>query len=192
MSERKPARVTLKLATSLDGRIALANGLSQWITGPESREAVHKMRADHDAILTGIGTIVADNPRLTARPDGQSVTRQPDVLIMDSTGRTPPDAAVHAEPSRRVRCFADRDLAAAMSGYSRVMIEAGGQIAAAALGAGLVDRIEWFRAPIILGGDGIAVMAALGLERLDAAPTFQRVALVERGRDLQETYERAS
>lgn len=192
MSERKPARVTLKLATSLDGRIALANGLSQWITGPESREAVHQMRAGHDAILTGIGTILADDPRLTARPNGQLATLQPDVLIMDSEGRTPADAAVYAETSRQVRCFSGRDLAAAMAGYSRVMIEAGGQIAAAALGAGLVDRVEWFRAPIILGGDGIAVMAALGLERLDAAPTFQRVALVERGRDLQETYERAS
>ncbi|WP_417470711.1 RibD family protein [Maricaulis sp.] len=184
------ARVTLKLATSLDGRIALANGVSKWITGPESRAEVHRMRAAHAAILTGIGTILADDPQLTARPESIAAVVQPDILIMDSAGRTPADAAVHGEVSREVRIFRDRDLAAAMAGYDSVMIEAGSAIAGAALGAGLVDRIEWFRAPVVLGGDGLAAIAALGLERLELAPTFQRVALVERGRDLHESYER--
>lgn len=190
MSPRRPARVTLKLATSLDGRIALANGQSRWITGPESRAEVHRIRALHGAILTGIGTILADNPSFTARPDGVLCQRQPDVLIMDSAGRTPAAAAVHTAASRQVRLFGDRDIAAAMAGHDSVMIEAGAMIAGAALAAGLVDRIEWFRAPVMLGGDGLAVIAALGLERLDAAPTFRRIAVVERGRDLQESYER--
>jgi len=184
------ARVTLKLATSLDGRIALANGASKWITGPESRAEVHRMRAAHAAILTGIGTILADDPQLTARPDGIAAATQPDILIMDSAARTPAHAAIHADTSRRVRIFRDRDLAAAMTGYDSVMIEAGSAIAGAALAAGLVDRIEWFRAPVVLGGDGLAAIAALGLERLELAPTFKRVALVERGRDLHESYER--
>ncbi|WP_339744911.1 RibD family protein [uncultured Maricaulis sp.] len=190
MSAGGRARVTLKLATSLDGRIALANGVSQWITGLESRAEVHRMRAAHNAILTGIGTILADDPCMTARPDGVAAPRQPDVLIMDSAGRTPSGAAVYAEPLRRVRIFADRDLKAAMAGYAHVMIEAGSAIASAALAADLVDRIEWFRAPVVLGGDGLAAIAALGLERLQLAPTFQRVGLVERGRDLHESYER--
>ncbi|WP_417483847.1 RibD family protein [Maricaulis salignorans] len=192
MSAGNPARVTLKLATSLDGRIALANGTSQWITGPESRAEVHRMRAAHAAILTGIGTILADDPRLTARPEGVARPIQPDILIMDTAGRTPATAAVHAEASRRVRLFRDRDLGAAMAGYASVMIEAGSAIAAAALQTGLVDRIEWFRAPVVLGGDGLAAIAALALERLGAAPTFQRVSLVERGLDLHESYERIS
>ncbi|SDL95836.1 RibD family protein [Maricaulis salignorans] len=192
MSAGNPARVTLKLATSLDGRIALANGTSQWITGPESRAEVHRMRAAHAAILTGIGTILADDPRLTARPEGVARPIQPDILIMDTAGRTPATAAVHAETSRWVRLFRDRDLGAAMAGYASVMIEAGSAIAAAALQTGLVDRIEWFRAPVVLGGDGLAAIAALGLERLGAAPTFQRVSLVERGLDLHESYERIS
>ena len=190
MSAGDRTRVTLKLATSLDGRIALANGMSQWITGPESRAEVHRMRAAHAAILTGIGTILADDPQLTARPDGVAVPSQPDILIMDTAARTPANAAVHAEPTRRVRIFRDRDLAAAMAGYASVMIEAGSAIAGAALAAGLVDRIEWFRAPVVLGGDGLAAIAALGLERLDLAPTFQRVGVVECGRDLHESYER--
>lgn len=182
-------RVTLKLATSLDGRIALANGASQWITGPESRAEVHRMRAAHAAILTGIGTILADNPRLTARPEG-GCERQPDVIVMDSRGRTPGDAAVFAEPARSVTLVPHRDLARAIAGYDTVMIEAGAKIAAAAIAAGLVDRIEWFRAPVVLGGDGLAVIAALGLETLDAAPIFTRTGIRERGADLQESYER--
>ncbi|MHA6288505.1 RibD family protein [Maricaulis sp. CAU 1757] len=189
MSGAPGPRVTLKLATSLDGRIALANGASQWITGPESRAEVHRLRAAHDAILTGIGTVLADDPRLTARPEG-GCTRQPDVLIMDTAGRTPADAAVHAEPGRAVHRFAHRDLAQAMAGYDRILVEAGAGIAGAAVQAGLVDRIEWFRAPVVLGGDGLAVIAALGLERLADAPMFRRVGLVERGADLQESYER--
>ena len=184
-------RVTLKLATSLDGRIALGNGASKWITGPESRAVVHRMRAAHDAILTGIGTILADNPQLTARPEG-GCERQPDILIMDSTGRTPADAAVFKGGDRSVTLIPHRDLARAMAGHQRVMIEAGAQIAAAAIKSGLVDRIEWFRAPVLLGGDGLPVLAALGLETLADAPMFTRSGVVERGADLQESYERVN
>ncbi|MED5550399.1 MAG: RibD family protein [Pseudomonadota bacterium] len=182
-------RVTLKLATSLDGRIALANGASQWITGPESRAEVHRMRAAHEAILTGIGTVLADNPRLTARPEG-GCDRQPDVVIMDSRDRTPSDAAVFAETGRSVTLVPHGDLARAVARYNTVMIEAGAQIAAAAIAADLVDRIEWFRAPVLLGGDGLPVVAALGLETLEAAPIFKRTGIRERGADLQESYER--
>ncbi|WP_295690956.1 RibD family protein [uncultured Maricaulis sp.] len=182
-------RVTLKLATSLDGRIALANGASQWITGPESRAVVHRMRAAHDAILTGIGTILADDPHLTARPEG-GCERQPDIIIMDSQGRTPGKARVFNGGDRSVTLIPHRDLGRAMAGHERVMIEAGAAIAASAVRDGLVDRIEWFRAPMLLGGDGLPVLAALGLETLDAAPIFRRTGVVERGADLQETYER--
>ncbi|RKR02886.1 RibD family protein [Maricaulis maris] len=189
MTGTERPRVTLKLATSLDGMIALGNGASKWITGPESRAVVHRMRAAHDAILTGIGTVLADNPQLTARPEG-GCERQPDVIIMDSTGRTPGDAAVFKGGDRSVTLIPHRDLARAITGHERVMVEAGGKIAAAMIKANLVDCIEWFRAPIVLGGDGLPVMAALGLETLDEAPIFRRTGVVERGADLQETYER--
>ena len=182
-------RVTLKLATSLDGKIALANGASQWITGPESRAVVHRMRAAHDAILTGIGTILADDPKLTARPEG-GCERQPDIIIMDSRGRTPGKAAVFKGGGRSVTLVPHRDLSRAIAGHERLMIEAGAQIAASAIRAGLVDQIEWFRAPIVLGGDGLPVLAALGLETLGEAPIFRRIGVIERGADLQESYER--
>ncbi len=189
MSAEDRPRVTLKLATSLDGKIALANGTSKWITGPESRAVVHRMRAAHDAILTGIGTILTDDPELTARPEGQA-PKQPDVIVMDPEARMPMDARVFQSPDRQVVLRANRDLSAAIRGYRTVMIEAGAGIAASAITAEIVDVIEWFRAPIVIGGDGLSVTAALGLESLESAPTFRRIGVVERGADIQETYER--
>lgn len=181
--------VTLKLATSLDGKIALANGQSKWITGPESRAEVHRMRASHDAILTGVGTIIADDPELTARTDPPT-EKQPDVIVLDRTGRMPMNARVFACVDRQVRLSAARDLAKVVEDYGRVMVEAGARVAASVLQAELIDRVEWFRAPVMLGGDGLGVIADLGLESLDKAPMFRRVGLVERGADIQESYER--
>ena len=189
MTEGAKPRVTLKLATSLDGKIALSNGQSKWITGPESRAEVHRMRAAHEAILTGIGTIVADDPELTARTEPPS-ERQPDIIVLDRQGRMPMGAKVFAEPSRQVVIRASGDIQRAVAGYDTVMIEAGAQIAASALKSEIVDRIEWFRAPAILGGDGLPVFAELGLESLELAPIFQRTGVTARGADLQESYER--
>lgn len=94
---RRPL-VTLKLATSLDGKIATATGESRWISGPESRALVHRWRADSDAVGVGIGTALADDPRLTARGvDGP--VRQPARVVFDSTARLPRDAAMLADPA---------------------------------------------------------------------------------------------
>jgi diaminohydroxyphosphoribosylaminopyrimidine deaminase / 5-amino-6-(5-phosphoribosylamino)uracil reductase len=219
----KRPSVTLKLATTLDGRIALANGQSQWITGPQSRAAVHRMRADHDAVLTGIGTVLADDPLLTARFDG--ATRQPVRVVLDGRGRLPLASALVASldqaglivfhgtaadagwekslkaagarlfgmdltgPSQRL------DPAKVMSvlgdlGLGTVMVEAGAGVAGAVLGAGLVDRIEWFRAPVMFGGDARPVLGSLGLTAIDQAERWVRVHAEACGEDLWETYER--
>ncbi|WP_440959871.1 RibD family protein [Oceanicaulis sp. LC35] len=215
MTASSPMRVTLKLATSLDGRIALANGQSQWITGPEARAEVHRMRADHEAILTGIGTVLADDPRMTARPDGVLSGAQPQRIVLDSQLRLPASADIlegppvwvfhtggarsdlenvelfetEADDSGRVSfaavmtCLADR-------GMKSVMIEAGGAIAAAALRADCVTRIEWFRAPRLIGGEGRPCIAGLGLEELALAPTFNRISVRACGADLWETYQK--
>lgn len=215
-----PVRVTLKLATSLDARIALASGQSKWITGPEARDAVHRLRADHDVVLTGVGTVLADDPQMTARPGGALAPRQPVRAVLDTHLRTPPDCALLTQGSavvfhapgapravrealeaagahcvERIAGAPGVDIAhvlewLAAESLSSAFIEAGGRVAASAIRAGLVDRIEWFRAPVLLGGDALPAIAALSLETLDGAPMFRRTHLRECGADTWETWER--
>ena len=205
-------RVTLKLATSLDGRIATASGESRWITGEAARLEGHRLRAAHDAILVGVETVLADDPELNARLPGRPVD-QPLRVVLDSRLRTPPTAKIAsggdsliltlAEPApvgtavvERIEAEGDRPSAAASlsaltrRGVSSVLIEGGGQVAASFLRAGLVDRLEWFRAPILLGGEGRPCVAALALARLSDAPRFRRLAVEPCGDDLWERYER--
>jgi diaminohydroxyphosphoribosylaminopyrimidine deaminase/5-amino-6-(5-phosphoribosylamino)uracil reductase len=87
--------VRLKIAASLDGRTALGNGVSQWITGPEARQDGHRWRAKADAILTGAGTVLADDPMLNVR--GVEVAHQPALVIVDSRLETPPSAKLFGE-----------------------------------------------------------------------------------------------
>jgi len=204
-------RVTLKLATSLDGRIATASGESKWITGEAARLAGHRLRAAHDGILVGIETVLADDPELTARLPGRPVD-QPLRIVLDSRLRTPAKARVAgantliltaAEPSpvgeAEVEQVAAADgrpdpkaVLAALKrrGVGTLMIEGGGRVAASFIAAGLVDTLEWFRAPILLGGDGRACVASLALSRLSDAPAFRRLAVEPCGDDLWERYER--
>lgn len=102
--------VTLKSAMSLDGKIATRTGEAQWITNEAARKDGHRLRASHDAILTGIGTVLADNPKLNCRLTGDDwpyevAPHQPDVIILDSKGRTPDDAALWQGPERKVILF---------------------------------------------------------------------------------------
>ncbi len=222
---RARARVTLKLATSLDGRIALQSGASKWITGAKARDAVHGLRASHDAVLTGSGTVLADDPAMTARPGGALSKRQPQRVVLDSNLSTPPGAALFDQPgggpvilfTTKADPLAREALeisgasvrsvepdahgrpgwagvieALREAGAGSVMIEAGGRIAASAIAAGIVDRIEWFRAPTLIGADGVSAIAALGLEALADAPTYRRVKVREVGDDLWESYERGA
>ena len=215
MTAAQTLRVTLKLATSLDGRIALANGQSKWITGPEARRQVHRMRADHDAILTGIGTVLADDPRLTARPDGVASGDQPQRVVLDSQLRMPTDAVMLEGPpvwvfhvaaasaglgaAELIQTEADADGRASFEaviqtlqerGVQSLMIEAGAEIAGSAIRSGLVTHIQWFRAPMLIGAEGRACITGLGLEELALAPTFQRISVRACGADLWETYQR--
>jgi diaminohydroxyphosphoribosylaminopyrimidine deaminase/5-amino-6-(5-phosphoribosylamino)uracil reductase len=218
--------VTLKLATSLDGRIATASGESQWITGEAARAEGHRLRAAHDAVLAGSGTVLADDPELTARTD-PPLAKQPLRIVADSRGRTPPSARLFATLDKgpvAVATLETTDLeskgwpsargvqywmippdpvtgslslpdlldAAARAGVRSIMVEGGGEVAAAFVRAGLVDRIEWFRAPVLLGGDGRACIAALGLAKLINAPTYVRTGLRELGPDVWESYERTA
>jgi diaminohydroxyphosphoribosylaminopyrimidine deaminase/5-amino-6-(5-phosphoribosylamino)uracil reductase len=204
-------RVTLKLATSLDGRIAMADGESRWITGEAARLEGHRLRAGHDAILVGVETVLKDDPELTARLPGRSVD-QPLRVVLDSRLRTPETAKLAGantlilttdEPRpvggaevRRVEAEDGRPAIPAVlkalkaAGVASVLIEGGGQVAAAFLRAGAVDRLEWFRAPILLGGEGRPCVAALALAKLAEAPKFRRLGVEPVGDDLWERYAR--
>jgi diaminohydroxyphosphoribosylaminopyrimidine deaminase/5-amino-6-(5-phosphoribosylamino)uracil reductase len=205
-------RVTLKLATSLDGRIATASGESRWITGEAARLEGHRLRAGHDAILVGVETVLKDDPELTARLPGRSVD-QPLRVVLDSRLRTPETAKLAGENTLILTAVEARAVGGAevrqveaedgrpsiptvlkalkAGGVESVLIEGGGQVAAAFLRAGAVDRLEWFRAPILLGGEGRACVAALALAKLADAPKFRRLGVEPVGDDLWERYERA-
>ena len=148
----RPA-VTLKLATSLDGRIALASGESRWITGPQARAHTHLERARADAILVGRGTWLVDKPRLDVRLPGLE-DRTPQ-RIMLTRGEAPEGWRTIANPA---------DIAA-LEGINDVMIEGGAATAAAFLAADLVDRLLLYRAPILLGA-GKAALGDFGLAAL--------------------------
>ena len=186
--QRQRPWVRLKVASSLDGRTALPNGVSQWITSEAARADGHAWRARACAVLTGIGTVLRDNPQLDARAPG--VTRQPMLVIADSRLRTPTDARLWDVPGRRVcvvsaRANAEReaalrargadvlalagtdgqiDLPALLAELARrevneVHVEAGAQLNAALWRAGLVDELLLYQAPVLLGeGPGLAAL----------------------------------
>ena len=207
---------TLKLAATLDGRIATARGDSRWISGERARAFVHALRARSDAVAVGSRTVLTDDPELTARRGGRVVHR-PIRIAVDGALRTPPAAQLldRARPGsawlltssdaaarRRARLEAAGarviavprkrgrlDLVSAWRALGRLgvndlLVEGGGELAAALLRAGLVDRMHFFLAPLLIGGDGRAVLGALGVERLAAAVRPSRVSWRRLGPDL--------
>ena len=213
--------VTLKLATSLDGRIATASGESRWITGEAAREQVHRLRAAHHAVVIGIETALADDPELTVRLPGYN-GRQPARVVLDSRQRLNPGAKL-VQTARETPTYViatgpaspaltdvgvtvlsvpalgeDRpDLKTVVqvladAGLTDLFVEGGGQVAASFLRCGLVDRMEWFRAPILIGGEGRPGVGALAVAALAAAPHFRRVEVSQLGEDLWERYARVA
>jgi diaminohydroxyphosphoribosylaminopyrimidine deaminase/5-amino-6-(5-phosphoribosylamino)uracil reductase len=182
--------VIWKFASTLDGRSAALDGTSQWITSPEARADVQELRHGVDAIIVGVGTVLADNPHLTARNDaGALANRQPIRVIVDSLERTPPHARVRDTSARtyiataaEIGAGADgrvdlRKLGAALfeRGCRRVLLEGGPTLAGAFLREGLVDEVVGYLAPKLLGagpsaliGAGIVTIAeAIDLELTD-------------------------
>jgi diaminohydroxyphosphoribosylaminopyrimidine deaminase/5-amino-6-(5-phosphoribosylamino)uracil reductase len=149
--------VTLKLATSLDGRIALASGESRWITGPESRAHAHLERARHEAILVGRGTYDADAPRLDVRLPGLETRSLRRVLFSRTAGS--PDGWERIDTAAAI---------ASLDGIDHLLVEGGAETASAFLREGLVDRLLLYRAPILIGS-GKAALTDIGLTDLASA-----------------------
>jgi len=216
--------VTLKLASTLDGRIATRGGESQWITGEPARRTAHALRGQHDAILVGVGTVLADNPDLTCRIPGfkpmpmvrvvaDSHLRMPLIARLVATAAVEPTwvmtrdrvdphrvAALESAGVVVIRAGdspAGVDLGAALRalaerGITRLLAEGGAQLAAALLRDDLVDRLAWFHAPSVMGGDGWPAAQAFGTEWLAQMPRFRRIAMRSVGDDLLSEYIRAS
>ncbi|WP_032370626.1 bifunctional diaminohydroxyphosphoribosylaminopyrimidine deaminase/5-amino-6-(5-phosphoribosylamino)uracil reductase RibD [Rhodococcoides fascians] len=177
--------VTWKYAATLDGRSAAADGTSQWITGPEARAHVHAERAKLDAIVVGTGTVLADDPRLTARrPDGTLASHQP-VRVVVGSRPVPATAAIRGQEAPTV--FLDtHDPAAvidALSEYTDIQIEGGPTLAGAFLAAGLVDRVVAYIAPAVLGAGPAAVENA-GIGTIADAIRFRTETVTMIGNDV--------
>lgn len=176
--------VAMKIATSLDGKMALADGQSQWLTGHAARQHAHRLRAGFDAIVTGIGTVLADNPRFTCRLPGLG-NHSPVRVVLDPNGRLTPELALLREqtpcwvltrqPAKPINeaehhvlpgsgAFPPYDVLRflAKQGITRVLVEAGPKLTHAFLADQLVDELYWYRSPLILGDtarDAIALPA---------------------------------
>jgi riboflavin-specific deaminase-like protein len=217
---RRPA-VTITFAQSLDGRIATRTGVSQWISGPQTLELAHRLRNEHDAVLVGVGTVLADNPQLTCRMDGGD---SPIRVILDSDLRTPPSATV-VQTARETPTILFTSTRHAPERAS-VLSDAGAEVVPvpdAAPGrldlekvlGNLVDRgigkllVEggsavitsfvagdlWDRLVAVMApmiiGDGTSTVGDLGIENLSTAPRAKTVCVYQAGDDIVWEMERS-
>lgn len=194
--------------------------MSEWITGEAARAQGRKLRARHDAIAVGANTAVMDNPQLTTRIAGEPnpvrvvfdtklrlspksnlalTAKDVPVWVFSevTTGKVADNLTALGVRLIKVPISLGVDLTAAMSilkenGIASLLVEGGGTIAASFLRLDAIDNLEWFRAPLILGGDGRSAIGDLNLEDLNLAARFNRVSLQELGDDIYERYERCS
>ncbi|MCM3871392.1 MAG: bifunctional diaminohydroxyphosphoribosylaminopyrimidine deaminase/5-amino-6-(5-phosphoribosylamino)uracil reductase RibD [Pyrinomonadaceae bacterium] len=210
--------VHLKLATSLDGKIATRTGDSRWITGPESRARAHELRHEYDAILIGAGTALADDPLLTDRsskprrrplvrillderlqtdPESQLVRTAKEAPVLIFSGESRDAGKIEVLQSRGVEIVSDsskgRDLPAVLEELGKrslqsVLIEGGATVAGNLIDAGLVDKVTFFLAPVIIGGrDAPNAIGGHGTDKLIDALNLVDVEMVQRGRDIEVT-----
>jgi len=179
--------VTVKWASTLDGRAAASDGSSQWITGTAARQRVHEQRAANDAILVGTGTVLADDPTLTARGDAGELLEQQPLPVVLGTRPIPGDAKLWEHP-RGVLETGSRNLDEVLAwlfeqGIRRAYVEGGPTLASAFIAAGLVDEYIVYLAPKLLGGDKLAV-GDLGITSINEARELRITAVESLGDDI--------
>ncbi|HEY7875044.1 MAG TPA: RibD family protein, partial [Actinomycetota bacterium] len=205
--------VSLKLALSLDGRLAAPDGSARWITGQAARARVHARRLEADAVMTGSGTVLADDPELTVR--AVAAERQPTRVILDARGRVPVDRKMFSLPGETVVVTTEAsghdtqvswkevgaevlllphardggvDLQALLDAFGRrgwheLYVEAGATLASSLLRAGVVDRLELHYGPLVLGAGGPDV-GDVGVDAITSAPRWTVVSVEHLGDDV--------
>ncbi|MDR2722785.1 MAG: bifunctional diaminohydroxyphosphoribosylaminopyrimidine deaminase/5-amino-6-(5-phosphoribosylamino)uracil reductase RibD [Cellulomonadaceae bacterium] len=173
--------VTLKMATTLDGRVAATDSTSKWISCPDSRDQSLQARSQFDAIIVTTGTVLADDPQLSARTiDGspRSAAHQP-LRVIVGLRNIPDDAKVFAQPPGHVLHLRTHDIAEVLAAlnereFRHVLIEGGPAVATAALQAGVVDEVHAYISPVILG-TGSSAVGDFGVTTIAQAPRWQTV-----------------
>jgi len=179
--------VTVKWASTLDGRAAASDGSSQWITGTAARQRVHEQREASDAILVGTGTVLADDPSLTARGDaGELMLHQPVPVVVGE--RAIPSAAKLREHPAGLIETRTRDLAEVLQllfsrGIRRAFVEGGPTLASAFVAADLVDEYAIYLAPKLLGGDKLA-LGDIGVAEMSGIKNLEVRNIEQLGNDL--------
>jgi diaminohydroxyphosphoribosylaminopyrimidine deaminase/5-amino-6-(5-phosphoribosylamino)uracil reductase len=186
VARRRPW-VTVKWAATLDGRAAASDGTSQWITGTAARQRVHEQRAASDAILVGTGTVLADDPSLTARGDAGELLHHQPLPVVVGERPVPADAALRRHPAGLFET-GTRDLERVLAelddrAIRRVYVEGGPTLASAVIAAGLADEYAVYLAPALLGGDRLAI-GDLGIRTIADARRLHIVSVEQLGEDL--------
>jgi len=179
--------ITVKWASTLDGRAAAPDGSSQWITGAAARQRVHEQRAASDAILVGTGTVIADDPSMTARSDGGDLLPEQPLPVVIGERAIPGTAKLWDHP-RGVLESGTRDLDAVLAwlfeqGIRRAFVEGGPTLASAFIAAGLVDEYLIYIAPMLLGGPRLAI-TDLGIGTIADARRLDITGIERLGGDL--------
>ena len=179
--------VTLKWASSMDGRVAASDGSSTWITGDAARARVHEQRAASDAILVGTGTVLADDPSLTARDTSGGLLAEQPLPVVIGERAVPSGARLHKHPKPFIET-GTRDLETVLrelfsQGVRRAFVEGGPTLASAFVAAGLVDEYLIYLAPILLGGDRLA-LGDVGVGTLADAQRLELVNVERLGDDI--------
>ena len=177
--------VTVKMAATLDGRVAAADGTSRWITGEEARRDVHRLRSECDAVLVGTGTVVLDDPALTVRDATVPLGGQPLRVVVGR--RDIPEGARLRDEGAKTLHLRTHDVRAVMTALSErdirhVLVEGGPTLIAAFLDAGVVDEVVWYVAPALLGA-GAPALSDLGINTIDHVLRLRDVRVVQIGVD---------
>ena len=185
--------VHLKLAVSLDGKIATRTGDARWITGPEARTRAHELRHEYDAILVGAGTVATDDPLLTDRSGLKRRRALVRVVLGDETRLSPKSQLARTASEAPVVVLSNTDLRAVLkelAGQSlqSVLVEGGATVAGAFLDAGLVNKVTFFIAPKIIGATAApSAIGGTGVEKMSDALELENISVIQRGRDIEVT-----